>query len=68
MMTFKQSMTSLFDDFYAGKVAEQLKTNCIKNVRVDMHVSKIQPLHAQCVTKTLGDLAHSLRQLSTHGL
>ena len=53
MTTFKQYMASLFEDFYAGKVAEQLKTNCIKNVQVDMHVSKIKPLHAQRVTKTL---------------
>ena len=50
-------MTSLYEDFYAGKVAEQLKTNCIKNVRVDMHIPKIKPLHAQWVTKTMDDLA-----------
>jgi hypothetical protein len=68
MATFKQSMTLLFEDFYSGKVVEQLKTNCIKNVRVDRHVSKIKPLHAQWVTKTLDDLAQILRQLSTHGL
>jgi hypothetical protein len=68
MTTFKQSMTSFFEDFYAGKVTEQLKTNCMKNVRVDMHVSKIKPLHAQWVTKILYDLAQNLRQLSNHGL
>jgi hypothetical protein len=54
-------MTLLFEDFYAGKVAEQLKTNCIKNVRFDMHVSKIKPLHAQWATKTVDDLAQNLR-------
>jgi hypothetical protein len=68
MTTFKQSMTSLFEDFYAGKATEQLKTDCIKNVRVGMHVSKIKPLHAQWVTKTLDALAQNLRQLSIHGL
>jgi hypothetical protein len=36
-------MTLLFEEFYAGKVAEQLKINYIENVRVDMHVSKIEP-------------------------
>jgi hypothetical protein len=66
MATFKQSMTSLFEDFYAGKVAEQSKTNCIKNVRVDMHVSKIKPLHAQWVTKTSGDLAQNLAETIKH--
>jgi hypothetical protein len=57
-------MTSLFEDFYAGK----LKTNCIKNVRVDMHVSKIKPLHAQWVTKTVSDLAQNLAETIKHSL
>jgi hypothetical protein len=58
----------VFEDFYAGKVAEQLKTNCIKNVRVNMHLSKIKPLYAHWITETLDDLAKNLTQLSTHGL
>jgi hypothetical protein len=61
-------MTSFFEDFYAGKVAEQLETNCIKNVRVDMRASKIKPLHAQWVTKTLDDLTQNQKQISAHGL
>ena len=47
-------MTSLFESFYAGKVAEQLKPNCIKNMQVNMHVSNIKPLRTQQVTKNLG--------------
>jgi hypothetical protein len=44
---FKQSLKSLFEDFYSGLVSEQLKTNCIKDVQVDKCLSKIKPLHAQ---------------------
>jgi hypothetical protein len=63
MTTFKKSVGSLFEDFYAVKVDEQLK-----KVEVDMRLSKIKPLYAQWVAKTLYDVNYSLNQLMPHCL
>jgi hypothetical protein len=54
---FKQSMKTFFEDFYASKVAEQLKHNTIKDVQIDMKLYTIKPLHAKWITKTFDDLA-----------
>ena len=54
---FKQSMKSLFEDWYADEVAKQLEENEVNDVNVDMRLSVVKPIHAKWLVQSLQKLS-----------
>ncbi|KAJ8315224.1 hypothetical protein KUTeg_007374 [Tegillarca granosa] len=63
---FKASMRAQFEDYYAEEVKKQLQNEvALKDVKVDLRLSVIKPLHAKWIVKSVDDLIKNPDQVKS---
>lgn len=58
---FKKHMKAQFENYYSNKVADQMKKGVkVEDIKVDLRLSVVKPLHAKWVTKSVDEISKNM--------
>lgn len=58
---FKKHMKAQFENYYSNKVADQMKKGVkVEDIKVDLRLSVVKPLHAKWVTKSVDEISKNI--------